>query len=771
MRAFDNINKYLVLMLLALVLNACNITKQLRDSQQLLYKGSTIKVTGETRNDVVNPIGDNLKQKPNKKFLGVTKLKMRMYYFGSKHGESKIGAYMRDKYGEPPVILDTAFIESSVKAMKGYFRSIGFYYPIINYEVKSRRQRATVHYFINTGLVYHIGSYQINCADKNLYDVLKRNEKEALVVIGNRLKQDVLLDEQKRIVSLLRNNGYYTFSPEFVGFDVDTANYNGNVNVSLNVLNKGIYEVHKVHINKNVYVNIEPNYDINAYKNLDTIKAPSFYYIPNRYKLNHKVLEQNMFLTPGNVFKQQALSGTYNRLGDLSVFRYINITPKPYIQNDTQYIDYYVKLSPNIKYDYIIEPQAIYSDQNNTFTNQSSNGNYGVATILQFNNRNTFKNAELLKLTYRSSFEAQGKVNGSRWFNATEQSLTASLTFPRLVLFPKLDKNYRFVNTRTILTTSGIYELNTNFERRVFTTGIIYQLNKKYISFYITPFEVSYTRNTVNSDTLQSLINKDIYLFSMFSNNLILGGRFGFTYSDKAKNKGNHHVFLRWDVLELSGNTATALNKIFDRPFNETNTYNIFGVNYSQFAKTALDFRYNTKHDENNATVFRLFAGVGIPYGNSPKFLPFERRFWVGGANSLRAWLPRSLGPGGYYEFGQIDYSGDVKLEFNAEFRFNMYNRWLEGAVFVDAGNVWMTKKDASRPLANFEFNRFANEFGIGTGFGTRLNFDVILIRLDFAIPLHDPSYNVGSRWVINNFNQDWLFHNINFNFGIGYPF
>ena len=758
-------------MLMAFVLNACNITKQLRDSQQQLYKGSTIKVIGETRNDVVNPISDNLKQKPNKKFLGITKLKMRMYYFGSKHGDGKIGAYMRDKYGEPPVILDTAFIESSIKGMKGYLRSVGLYYPVINYEVKSRRQRATVNYVINTGNVYHIGSYQINCADKNLYDIIKGNEKEALVIPGYRLKQDVLLDEQKRIVSLLRNYGYYTFSTEFVGFDVDTANNNGNVNVSLNILNKGIYEVHKVHINKNIYVNIEPNYDINTYKNKDTINTPFFYYIPNRYQLNHKVLEQNMFLTSGDVFKQQALTVTYNRLGDLSVFKYINITPKPYVQNDTQYIDYYLRLSPNIKYDYIIEPQAIYSDQNNTFTNQSSNGNYGVAAILQFNNRNTFKNAELLKLTYRSSFEAQGKVNGTSWFNATEQSLTASLTFPRLLLFPKLDKNYRFINTRSILTTSGIYELNTNFERRVFTTGIIYQLNKKYISFYITPFEVSYTRNTVNSDTLQSLINKDIYLFSMFSNNLILGGRFGFTYSDKAKNKGNHYVFIRWDVLELSGNTATALNKILDRPFNETNTYNILGVNYSQFAKTALDFRYNTKHDENNATVFRVFAGVGLPYGNSPKFLPFERRFWVGGANSLRAWLPRSLGPGGYYEFGQIDYSGDVKLEFNAEYRFNMYNRWLEGAFFVDAGNVWMTKKDDARPLANFAFDRFANELGIGTGFGTRLNFDVILIRLDFAIPLHDPSYNVGSRWVINNFNQDWLFDNLNFNFGIGYPF
>lgn len=139
-----------MLVLLALVLNACNITKQLRDSQQLLYNGSTIKVSGEVRNDVINPIGDNLKQKPNKKFLGITKLKMRMYYFGTKHGESKIGAYMRDKYGEPPVILDTAFIESSVKGMQGYLRSVGFYYPQITYKVKSRRQRAKVQYQVKT---------------------------------------------------------------------------------------------------------------------------------------------------------------------------------------------------------------------------------------------------------------------------------------------------------------------------------------------------------------------------------------------------------------------------------------------------------------------------------------------------------------------------------------------------------------------------------------------------------------------------------------------
>ena len=467
-------------MLLALLLNACNITKQLRSSQQLLYNGSKVNTTGEIRNDVTDPLADFVKQKPNKKFLGITKLKMRMYYLGSKWPDSRMGIYLRDKFGEQPTILDTAFIESSVKSMRLYLKSVGFYYPDITYKVKQRRQRAFVTYYVNTNKVYHISKYQINCADRNLYDIIKAHEKEAIIVAGHRLNNERLIEEQKRIVDLLRNNGYYSFSDEFIGFDVDTALGNWMVDVSLNILNKSMYETHAKHYIKNVFVNIEPNYVTDGFKNKDTTLSTNFYFIHNRYKLNPGVLEQNMFLLPGDEYKQQAISRTYQRLGDLNTFRFINVTPITYTLNDTQFVDYKIRLVPNIKYDYVIEPQAILSDQNNSFTNnQTSNGNYGVAAILQFNNRNMFRNAEFFKLTFRSSFESQGRINGSRWFNATEQSLTGSLTIPRLVFFPKLDKNINLVNTKTILTTSGIYELNTNFERRVFTSGVIYQLNKK----------------------------------------------------------------------------------------------------------------------------------------------------------------------------------------------------------------------------------------------------------------------------------------------------
>ncbi len=758
-------------MLLAGLLQACNITKELRSSQQHLYVGSEVKVKGETRNDVIRPIGDYIKQKPNKKFLGITKLKMRMFYAGSRENSGRITSYLRNHYGEPPVMLDTAFIDASIKSMKGYLKSVGFYYPEITYEVHSRRNRAKVTYFVQTNGVYHIQSYQINCADKKIYDLIKSKEDESLINLGSRLKQEALLSEQKRIVDLLRNNGYYTFTSEFVSFDMDTANNNFNVNLSVKVLNKGFYETHQQHYIGKIFINIEPNYDISSFKNQDTLQSGNVYYILNKYKLNKEVLERSLLLNEEKFFSQQLLTTTYKRLGDLNVFRFINITSKSFVMNDTSWVEYYVRLAPTIKYDYVLEPQAIVSDQNNTFTNQSNYGNYGLAGILQLNNRNVFKNAELFNLTLRSSFEAQGKASGKSWFNATEQSLTASISLPRLVFLRQLDKNTNIFGTKTIFTTSAIYELNSNFERRVFTIGGIYQLSKKYTTYSITPIEISYTKNTINSTDLFDQINKDIYLFTMFSNSLILGSKFGFTYTNKQRAKGLHHIFLRWDVLEVSGNAATLVNNLIKAPRNENGYYEIFDVNYSQFAKTAIDFRFNTKYDRNNATVYRLFTGIGIPYGNAPRFLPLERRFWVGGANSLRAWFPRSLGPASYYQSGQIDHSGDIKIEANAEYRFNLYDRWFEGAVFVDAGNVWMSKKDPQRENANFEFNRFYKELGIGAGLGFRLNFDIILIRFDLAIPLHDPSYNQGSRWVIRNFEQTWLTNNLNFNFGIGYPF
>jgi outer membrane protein assembly factor BamA len=252
---------------------------------------------------------------------------------------------------------------------------------------------------------------------------------------------------------------------------------------------------------------------------------------------------------------------------------------------------------------------------------------------------------------------------------------------------------------------------------------------------------------------------------------VIASSRFGFTYSNKPVAKGLSFVFIKWDAIELAGNVLTLVNELSGSKKNQNGRYELLGVNYFQYIKTAIDFRYNTIYDQNNATVFRLFTGVMLPYGNSPVYTPFEKRFFVGGANSLRAWRPRTIGPGNYLVDNQIDHSGDIKIEANAEFRFNIYNHWLEGAVFADAGNVWSTKPKANGTGAEFLWDNFYKQLAMNTGFGTRLNFGVILLRFDFGLPIHDPTYAEPDRWVIRKFNSTWFFNNLYFNFGIGYPF
>jgi outer membrane protein assembly factor BamA len=439
---------------------------------------------------------------------------------------------------------------------------------------------------------------------------------------------------------------------------------------------------------------------------------------------------------------------------------------------DSGLINYNIKLMPTVKYTFTLEPQAITSDQNNTLTNQNFR-NYGLAALASVANRNIFHNAEILQLSLRSSVEAQGRVKTKTLFNSTEQSLTASIIMPRILFFPSFDRNVNFQSTRSVISASAIYEVNTDYDRRVFTTGLNYQFNKKLITYYVSPAEISFIKSEIRSPDLREQSEDDIFLQNLFANNMILNSRFGFAYNNRSVAKGINSIYIRWDALELAGNLLNVINRAAGS-LKKDGYYTLFGVRYFQYAKSAIDMRYNTIFDENNATVIRLYTGLAIPIpgGNSPDFVPFERRFFIGGVNSLRAWRPRSIGPGSYVQENQLDFSGEIKLETNFEYRFNIYNRWLEGAVFTDAGNVWTAKADPNKPGANFEFRNFYQSMAWDAGLGIRLNFTIFIIRFDFAIPLHDPTYALNERWVVNDIARDrWLLRNLNFNFGIGYPF
>lgn len=753
--------------------SACGIKKYLNEDQSLLVKNK-VEIEKPFTKEIERNITKYYRLKPNRKFLLFINSRPYFYFMGSRGKDNWWKRFERNTLGETPALVDSLYLQATTQSFKNYLQNMGYYYPEITYKIDvNKRKKATVTYHVVQGKRYFFGEYSLQISDKELYDLVSKNMKESFIRTGYGFKNEMLLKEQDRIVTLLHNSGYFAISKDFVDFDADTSSPDGFVKLGLSIINKDDTTTHKKYYVNEITVDIDKSITANQPTQEgapDTLTIDSIHYNMGKYKLNPNMLGRNIQFGVGELYVQNKFNRTYSRLSDLSIFRFINIQTRTFESRDSGYVNYAIKLIPSVKYSFTLEPQAITSDQNNTITNQNSR-NYGVALLAQFNNRNIFKNAEIFQLSFRSSFEAQGNRQTSGFFNATEQSVTASVIMPRVLFFPSFDRSSAFQSTRSIISTSAIYEVNVNYKRTVFTAGLNYQFNRKLTSFNFAPAEISFIRSEIIDQTLAAQSEKDIFLQNLFSNNLILNSRIGFVFSNKPVAKGLSFIYLKWDALEIAGNLLTAINTLAGTPKSYDGSYRIAGVKYFQYAKSAFDFRYNTIYDENNATVFRLFTGVAVPYGNTPDFVPFERRFFIGGVNSLRAWRPRSIGPGSFAQKDQLDYSGEIKLEANAEFRFNLYNKWLEGAVFTDAGNVWAIKPDAQRPGANFELNSFYKSVAWDAGLGIRLNLSIFIIRFDFALPLHDPSYTEQERWVVKKMGSDWLLNNTNFNFGIGYPF
>ena len=780
-----SINKNIIPLLviaLASIFSACNISRFHKREGPKLVKNKIVIFERSNSRFYESDLESQTKQKPGAKFLGLVRLNVFFYRIGdASKKDSKIKRFFRDELGRVPVIVDTTMIEVSVRAMKNYLKSQGYYYSEITYTVtdtKLLKERKIVTYNVKLNNQFKYGKLHVNCPDKKIYEIVHTSLYESFIKIGHSFKREDLLNEQNRILNLLRNKGYYTFAKEFIDFKSDTNYKSDYIAIEINIKNQEDFKPFKIYKIRNITIEVEPS--IKSIKDKkDTLYTPNFKYLENGSKIHSTILEKMNFLMTGDLFQQNNLSKTYTRINDLQLFKLVTITPTV-IENDSQnFIDFYVNLKQQKKYDVSIEPQAITSDQAN-LVNVPSYRSYGLAAVLQLTDRNIFHNAEILQLRFRSSFEAQRgeKIEPVPFFNSSEQSFSASITIPQLLFLNKIDRKINNANTKTIVNSSVIYEKNVQYERRVFTIGSSYQINRKLISYFVAFPEISFIKTDFTNSELEAKSKTDIFLQNVFANNLIINDiRLGFTYNSQLKSKTKSYIFLRWDALELAGNLVSAINillnepKITDTARNIKNQYEVFGLNYFQYVKTFADFRFNHWLDPNNTVVYRIAFGYALPYGNSPNFIPFEKRFFTGGANSLRAFRPRSIGPGVYSSTNQIDKSGDIKLELNMEFRFNIYKKLFEGAVFTDAGNVWAVRQD-SRVGADFDMSSFYNELAVGSGVGVRLNLSIFIFRLDAAVPLHDPSKTYGGRWVINNANDfDWYWNNSIFNFGIGYPF
>ena len=828
-------NKFIIIGLIPLLLFACRPARKLQQGEYLLQKNHI--VDKDTKVDK-SEIEAYIKQKPNRKILLIFRFHLWLHNLANEnrikrkrilHDKKmenrnnrriakgkKSKTYDRQLFGEwllnvsePPVIYDSLAAKKSAKQIKLFLNNKGYFISSVSDSVVHwrRKNRASVYYTIKAENPYLINKVEYKIPDELLKYYVISDSANCLLKPSNNYDVDVMQKERERISSELSNNGYYLFTKDYVYYEIDSTIENNRVNITLGIKNYAykysdysdsiMEKPHQRFYIKNIY--IQPDFVSKKmdYIQKDTIRIESGtgkeiadsvkgkdvdYYILHTQDLKFKtrVLLGCVFLRKGELYQLQNVDDTYKRLSELKSFKTISIYFKP-VGGD--FLDCHIQLSPIPKQSFTLETEG---------TN-TGNGNLGISGSIVYQNRNLLKGAEVFELRLKGGIEAQktansnsANLNPASQFNTIELGPELNIYIPRFVIPFKIKASKRS-NPKTIFTTSF------NFQQRPDYTRYIYNMSYSYTwketakkRHTISPIVINFVKVELQSNFLDNI--NDLYLINSFTDHMATSTRYSFTYNEQNIKKEENFSFFRANG-ESSGNILRGIyslaNVIKENTFvqNDKGSYTVYDVAYSQYLRVDGDFRYYFNSNEINKVVLRLAAGIGKPLANF-KALPFERSFFSGGANGIRAWQARTLGPGSYNDgeeisFGQI---GDGQIEANVEYRFKMF-KMLNGAIFIDAGNTWLQKKDVGRPGGDFQFDRFTKEIAIGSGVGVRADFGFFIIRFDTGVKIRDPKFLEEKRWVVENlFDAEWkrvyrLEHSnrkydfFTFNLGIGYPF
>ncbi len=828
-------NKFIVIGLIPLLLFACRPVRKLKQGEYLLQKNHIIDK--DTKIDK-GEIEAYIKQKPNRKILLLFRFHLWLHNLANEErikrkrivhdkknenrNNRRIGKgkkpkeYNRQLFGEwllnvsePPVIYDSLLAKKSAKQIKLFLNNKGYFISSVSDSVVHwrRKKRASVYFTITAQKPYLINNVEYKIPDALLNYYILADTANCLIKPGKNYDVDVMQQERERITNELSNNGYYLFTKDYIYYEVDTTLPDNKINVTLGIKNFAykysdysdsiVERPHQRFYIKNVY--IQPDYVSKKmdYLKKDTIRIESGtgkeiadsvkgkevdYYILHTESLKFKtrVLLNCVFVRKPELYQLQNVEDTYKRLSELKSFKTINIFFKP---AGGDFLDCHIQLSPIAKQSFTLETEG---------TN-TGNGNLGISGSIVYQNRNLFKGAEVLELRLKGGIEAQKTANSNSanisptsQFNTIEIGPEMNIYVPRFVI-PFNVKASKRSNPKTIFTSSFNFQQRPDYTRYITNLSFSYTWKETAKKRHtISPFVINFVKVDLQTNFLDNI--NDLYLINSFTDHLATSTRYTFTFNEQNTKKEENFTFFRasgessGNILRGIYNTANSFN---ENTFAKDNngSYTLFDVAYSQYLRVDGDLRYYFNSNEINKVVFRIAAGIGKPLANF-KALPFERSFFSGGANGIRAWQARTLGPGSYNDgeeisFGQI---GDGQIEANVEYRFKMF-KMLKGAIFVDAGNTWLQKKDVGRPGGDFQFDRFSKEIAVGSGIGLRADFSFFIIRFDVGLKVRDPKFDENKRWVIQNlFDAEWKrvyrLENSNrkydfftFNLGIGYPF
>ncbi len=760
----------LIITVAAALLWGCSSTKHVPDGQMLLDKVE-IKIDDD-RTVHSEELINFLRQTPNHKVLGFAKLQLATYSLSGSDSTKWYNRWLRS-LGQPPVIYDADLTDASRRQLRQAMINRGYMEAEVEVDtlLRPEKKRAAVTYRIHTGEPHVISNMALNVPDSAIRAILERDSAMFDIGAGDLFDRNRLDNLRTTIASRLHDEGYYGFSREYITFTADTVRGSKDIALTLNLRapdNTRPADHHLYYIRSVTFVTEEATHaehpDTVGYRNISVVYGPDRYIKPS-------ALYDMCFIEPGRPYSSRMVDKTYSSLSRLSILRFINIEMHPGgTVGNAEMLDAVITISRNKKQSISLELEG---------TNSEGDLGFGIGATYQ--NRDLTHRSELLSVKFRAAYESlSGNLDGFINKRFTEYAAEAGITFPKFEL-PFASRAFK---KRMQATTE--FALSFNWQERPEYTRVIAgiawrwkwnnrlrDMARRHTFDLIDINYVRLPRSTI--DFIDQIAPSNPLLRYSYEDHFIM--RLGYTFYQTNRRIPTAEVnafamqpsITTWRFsAETAGNLLYGLSHLF-KAKRDDGAYKVFGIQYAQYVKGEIDHTYTLNLNSRNALAFHAGFGIAYPYGNS-SMVPFEKRFYAGGANGVRGWGVRTLGPGCYDSRNDVEdfinQCGDISLILSAEYRAKLF--WVfEGAIFIDAGNIWTIHEYPNQPGGMFKFNKFYKQIAASYGLGIRMDFTYFLLRFDLGFKAHNPAMN-QEPWPL--IHPKWS-RDANFHFSVGYPF
>lgn len=765
-------------LLLMAMLASCSSTKHVPQGQLLLDK---VKINIADPHDGVetSQLANYLRQNANHRVLGGLKLQLAFYNMAG-HDTTKWYNRWIQRVGTPPVIYDSALTVASQEQLHMALSNRGYMNNTVDYRVKtdSVKRKASVDYDITLGDPYYIRSIDYDIPDESLHRLILADSSRFTVHCGDLLDYTRLDEWRQAITERLRNQGYYAFNKEYITFLADTAAGSKAVDLTLNTRDPYrndhmlYYTEHEPFwVRDVVYVtDYDPVEMHDGYHGMDTVVMRDGVKViegEERY-LRLDIIDECNHIEPGQLYNAEAVNRTYRALGRLNILKQVNIDVRPVGEVDgVLMVDAWVLLQRD-------KSQTVSVSLEGT----NSEGDLGFGVGVDYQHRNIFKGAEVLSAKGKVSYESiSGNLSGLINNNYSEYSTELGVTFPKFMA-PFLRRSFkRKIQASTSFTVNFDYQARPEYTRVIAGGAWRYQWTERSrrLSHTLTLFDLSVISVPKFNNQFFDRIRRNAVLLYSYQDHMIMRMGYNFYRTNKAEMSVQQMGRFQRDVFTIRANAETAGNLLYGlshltgQKAGDDGSYKALGIRYSQYVKADADYSFTHYLDRRQSIAFHVGMGVAVPYGNSD-VLPFEKRFYSGGANSVRGWGVRTLGPGSYNSIDSLSnfiyQCGDIRFDLNLEYRAKLF--WVvELGLFIDAGNIWTIKEYKDQPGGVFKFNKFYEQIAASYGAGIRLDFKYFLVRVDMGMKAYNPASG-QQHWPLLHprFKRDSEFH-----FSVGYPF